>query len=282
MLSALLPGVREFRTPLVVGLLWAVSAWLVVGGLATDSIRDADLADRFADLHLPVAAGLSALLLAAYILGSLLVVRKSPIGWLMALSSSSSASPSRHWTEVETWLTNRFLVLAESDRIPVMWGFGTITAAMKGFEGFYDRTTLGNDGTQEQLKEHFRASVLEEEPAVEVRIQMKFPELYSEIDRIRGEGELRLSLFWPLVTLALTFGCAWTWWTLLTIPVALILWADGSNRMRQAIQKTWAPVVAGEVKTPILEAMESAPPDEALDYRQRKQRIDDQIASLGE
>lgn len=56
MLSALLPGVREFRTPMVTGLLWAACLWLLVGVPVAESRATVDFVAGFDLDRLPTTA----------------------------------------------------------------------------------------------------------------------------------------------------------------------------------------------------------------------------------
>ncbi|WP_299052139.1 hypothetical protein [uncultured Nocardioides sp.] len=251
------------------GLLWAAAAWLTIGPQFSASLRAADLLGRFSDLGLPVNVGWSAALLLTYLIGSLLVVRESPIEWLPYRNRLTWAT---HWTNVESWLSNMFLTLSEDGRVPVMRGFGTMTAQTKGFAGFYDRDTVKGD-VWERLNSDFRKAVMDERPEVEVRIQMKFPDLYAELDRLRAEAEFRLSIFWPLCAMAVVLATQWSTVGLGLIALALVLWIDGSRRRREVESKLWAPVLSGDIQSPILEAMSAASDGPVGDFSDRTNRL---------
>lgn len=96
---------------------------------------------------------------------------------------------------------------------------------------------------------------MDERAALEVRIQMGYPAVFMDIDRLKAEAELRFSIFWPLLGLIALLGIHWSPWTLILLPLPVMLSAAGRMRRREAEEKTWAPVVAGQVSTPYLDAM---------------------------
>lgn len=99
MTSALLPGVRELRTPLVTGLLAMTCFWLLLGKPIMESEATESLLARFDSVPLSTSAGLAVLVFAAYLVGSLLVVRSSPFRWL-------AESPLGGWLSGKIWMLN--------------------------------------------------------------------------------------------------------------------------------------------------------------------------------
>ena len=93
--------------------------------------------------------------------------------------------------------------------------------------------------------------------------------MYAEIDRLKVEGELRLSVFWPVVLLSGLLARHWSPIALLLILVPPFLLRDGFQRLSQASAKTWGALVADEVTSPILDAMANAKDDECRDFRAR-------------
>lgn len=110
----------------------------------------------------------------------------------------------------------------------------------------------------EALTNAFMNQVKKDASAVEVRIQMSFPDVYNEIDRLRAEGQLRVSIFWPGMLAIVSQTLLWNlWWVFAIIPV-LALAADGQRRLTKASEKTWSCLIAGEVSSPLLDEIEFA------------------------
>ena len=308
MLSALLPGVREFRTPLVTGLLWAASLWLLIGSSIAESQATTKFVDGLGLAELPPGVWLGAVALLAYLVGSLMVVRASPFGdrgpriqyWLERmldrLDEDRAPEHLRHrilwrvwrmtvrglparvvhgWVrsgdpnvKIDYWLRNEFQAEIEKGQVPVMRSFLGGCMTPTGFEGFCDATTLTDDGTVpsiyeggtsiEMLTEAFVREVKGEKAEVEVRIEMRHPHLYAEIDRLKVEGEFRLSIFWPLMVLVVVLGYVWSPLVLALIVVPPLLVRDGFRRISEASEKSWGALMAREVTSPTLDVIEQA------------------------
>lgn len=320
-LSALLPGVREFRTPLVTGSLWAACLWLLFGMPIADSSATRDFVDSFGLAGLPPTVWFGASALLVYLVGSLLVVRTSPMTWLsrrlrprvhgyfFKLEDQGAELTKRHqrwvrklleemtWSsrwlgvirrwgydgdryqEVDAWLHNEFQGMAAEGRVPVMRSFEGGCNAPSGFEAFYATDTVDahpaipeSYDLRSVLAQNFVREVKQEQAAVEVRIQMRFPEVYAEIDRLKVEAELRLSIFWPLMLLSVLLAWAWSPSALVLALVPPFLLRDAWERRRQASEKTWGALVAGEVTTPILDAMANAKNEDCRDFGARYRR----------
>lgn len=307
MLSTLLPGVREFRTPLVTGLLWAGCVWLMLGDQVADSAATTDFVDGLGLEQVPTSAWFGTAALLAYLIGSLLVVRNSPFGalgtrareWLASKIErldlgivpvrrryrggwwawQHSPRPLRRLIHglvqgdgvppaIEEWLRNEFQAEMGNGRAPVMRSFlgGCMTPI--GFEGFCDANSISREGrtpsvyegdqTVDMLSYAFVNEVVRERPAVETRIQMRHPDLYAEIDRLKVEGEFRLSIFWPLTLLILLLGWSWSPLALVLLLLPPLLAQDGFERIVESSEKTWGALMAKEVTSPTLDAMEAA------------------------
>lgn len=308
------------------GALWAACLWLAFGSKLAASTATSEFVDRYRLGELPSGAWFAAGGLLVYLLGSLLVVRTSPIARLASrvkhkvtpiierLEEDRVPAARRHkmvwkawnandgwlknrrwafairrwcsydgqsWTPFDEWLSNEYRSLAVSGRVPVMRNYEGGCDALHGFDAFYATETVdnyfdsldaehGDDWDRRgQLAESFRWAVKNEQPAVEVRIQMRFPEVYAEIDRLKVEAELRMSIFWPLMLLSLLAAWAWSPFALALAVFPPFMLRDGFRRAKEASEKTWGTVVAGEVTTPILDAMRSAQQDECRDFAAR-------------
>ena len=316
MLSALLPGVREFRTPLVTGLLWVACLWVLVGFKVAESDSTGEFVRRFRVDDLPPVVWLGGGALLVYLVGSLLVVRTSPLRFVSAkgrpriqavvarLDDEREPKCRRHrvvwklwrgdrlrrakqlvrvlgadgerYQAVDAWLYNEFQSLSADGRVPVMRSFDGGCTAPTGFQAFYSTDSLKDHPAysdswelRSALSERFVDEVKAEQAAVEVRVQMRFPEVYSEIDRLKVEGELRLSIFWPLVILTVLLAWTWSPFALVLLLIPPFLLRDGFERRRQASEKTWGALMAREVTSPILDAMDSAKDQECQNFRAR-------------
>lgn len=180
-------------------------------------------------------------------------------GWVMGEGS---------FPEVEGWLRNEFQAEMERGRAPVMRSFLGGCMTPTGFEGFCTSDSISGDGrtismyeghdTVDMLAQAFVSEVMREKPAVETRIQMRHPELYAEIDRLKVEGEFRLSIFWPLTLLVVLLGWSWSPLALTLLVLPPLLARDGYRRIGESADKTWGALMAKEVTSPTLDAMDAA------------------------
>ena len=188
-------------------------------------------------------------------------------------------SRATRWETVDAWLYNEFDSMMADGRVPVMRSFDGGCNAPSGFEAFYSTASLGdhpsfmeNYDLRSSLVQTFVREVKQEKAAVEVRIQMRYPEVYAEIDRLKVEAELRMSIFWPLNSLFVLLGFAWTPFALVGLLIPPMLLVDGFKRAYEASEKTWGTLVAGEVTSPILDAMYGAKDAECRNFRARYER----------
>jgi len=91
-----------------------------------------------------------------------------------------------------------------------------------------------------------------------VRLLIKNRELWDQYDRLNSEAELRLTLAFPLLTLAA--GVAWqgAWWAgVVVLILAWGLYRDGDARARAANSVLVAAIVTGVIADPALEGLAS-------------------------
>lgn len=314
MLTALLPGFREFRTPLATGALWVASAWVLFGSHVASSDVVYQFAEKFYLGELPKPAWYAVAVLSTFLVGNLLVVERDPHRLIskrfrsavaalvdrceprveqdLAEGGSRTGLPwqvrrtrafrtlervrDEERGEIESnpalagWVNSQFNTWLDRGRFPVMWSYPGHCEAPVGFRAFYAASSIDNDNDdlRWELEGQLRHQISRERAEVEVRIQMRFPEVYSEIDRLKEEARLRASLYWPLIALSVMLSREGIWIALAGIPVAVMLLVQGTKRAGEAVDKTWAPLIAGEVTSPVLDAMAERVKDgEARDFR---------------
>ncbi|WP_198681920.1 hypothetical protein [Kribbella rubisoli] len=173
---------------------------------------------------------------------------------------------------VDSWLHNEFQSLMSDGRVPVMRSFRGGCDAPTGFRAFYSTESMTPahieeyEAARDELLEQFIRQIKRDQPAIEVRIQMRFPEVYAEIDRLKVEAELRMSIFWPLLILSGVLATAWSPIALALLVAPPFLLRDGFKRMREASEKTWGALMAREVSSPTLDAMDSAKREKCLSF----------------
>lgn len=326
MLSALLPGVRELRAPLITGALWCACIWLIGGSRLAGNETTLRFVKQFHLDMLPTVIWLGAAALLVYLVGSFLVLRSSPVSrisrrlrpfwyekverlgndrkptrllhkivwrlWRMEklrrplLRLRNLAHEPSQDESVDSWLRNEFQRLREDGRVPVMRSVYRGCGGPNGFEAFYHPDSVteyanknGSDDINIMLSDMFVSEIKQERPAIEARIQMRFPEVYSEIDRLKVESELRWSIFWPLIFLSVILAWIWSPISILLILISVLSLRDGNRRMRQATEKTWSVFTAGDVSSPILDAMSIATDQENRDFGSRQESLDRRLGT---
>jgi hypothetical protein len=316
MLSALLPGVRELRTPLITGFLWALCFWFPFGSKITESGSTNKFVSQFRLDVVPSPIWFAVGGVATYLLGSLLVCHTSPFSLVsnrirprlrpVVVRLDLDQQPSlrrykriwkfwqhfgyrwrplylfRNWTEerparsiIDGWIGDKFYSFVDDGKVPVMRGAGREDTEIPGFEAFYTvesvlKTHHGQDEILETFLYFFSRDIKDEQSSIETRIQMQFPEVYIEIDRLKVEGELRLSIFWPLTILALLLAWFWVPLALAILVVPPILLRDGYRRVRQASDKTWNIVIATDIGSPVLDDLRDAIGQDPGDFAKRE------------
>jgi hypothetical protein len=181
--------------------------------------------------------------------------------WVGAQTMGPAETPA-----LDEWLHNEFQGHVDDGLVPVMKSFPGGCDAPHGFAGYCTPVSVTGDtaiGLYEstwgaELVQFFVSAVKREQPAVEVRVQMKYPDVYAEIDRLRVEGEFRLSVFWPLTLLTLALTWAWSPLAVALLVIPPLLVRDGFRRVAEADRKLWETVMSGEVTSPVLDAMNQA------------------------
>jgi hypothetical protein len=255
-LTGLLPGVRDIRAPLIAGYIWLLTAWVIVEPHlpskqeATGPLR-AILALSDVTSSVVLAFGASFL---AYLAGSLseAFVSRGP------LASRTSLLLSRRGRGLILTYTN-----VRSQRIFAM-------AREKGPPYEFLHEQMMNDpraGPYTMQPEgpalHDLAEFLGEVTTSELELTMTRlasddAQMFSVIDRIRAEAELRLAIVAPLTLLACVLAVTWNWfWLIGLVPITGLFW-DGLVRSRAANDRVADAIYLERVEPPTVGRLISA------------------------
>ncbi|MEU6232467.1 hypothetical protein [Kitasatospora sp. NPDC047058] len=204
MLTTLLTGLRDFRTPLAVGYLWLVALWLAfhnsvpprttATGLPADVYQLVEVAGR------PLT--LASLSLVAYLIGAMLEVAAARLirpRWLRVAAV--------------TKLTN-----------------DTLSAYIRDRTNNANRPHLLDEDKQVELREKFLSEV---EPMA-VRLQSADKEISADQRRAATEADFRANMGLSLLAVVIVLGWRYTplWGIAALFPILLI--ARGIGRLRTA------------------------------------------------
>jgi hypothetical protein len=252
MLTNLLPGIRDLRTPLATGYLWLLALWLWIpshfkyvpptSGIPGDITRLTHYAGR---------AGVAiAISFAAYLIGVLSkslnppLVRLGTASTYIAALISGSILPKFQlvdfWrrafpidTPRDQFAGSGFLASKKSFSIDAI----SIATGRLSEAGIYSlqessRRAADEGVIDKEMQARYYSYLLTEVPGLGNALVGKETELYSVYDRLISEYEFRIGVGAPLIALIVTLAIRWSLlWLLVLLPVLALLAAGSEQRM---------------------------------------------------
>jgi hypothetical protein len=188
LLASLLPGIRELRTPLAIGYLWLINAWILFAeDLPKTRPQDGELVAAIWDLAAAVGitATLAAVTFGAFIIGSILEV--DPQGSIVQLLTPIFFPRT---FQDDRRKTGKGKFQFEYRLLPV----NTTKDLSKYIEDEKRGDTTESGDTTFWL-------VMSELPQIATRLQVANSEVYGRYDRLFAEASVRINLAIPLVVL---------------------------------------------------------------------------------
>jgi hypothetical protein len=282
MLAGLIPGIREIRAPLAAGYLWLFALWLALKPSlpskdeATGVVADViDLADAATPVAVAVAVSF-----AAYLIGSISDI---------VLRAGRSV-----WTEWAERLPDAIRVLAT--RHDYGRGMSTLRASNRGYDSLdsaavervrevesrlagknrtledlppdlikpisefdaYTRAEGGGPAPETLARYALINRTFDELPVIATRLMGEQPELFSAVDRLRSEADLRRSVVPPLVALiaVLVVRSHWAW--IFGLIVVVLIAYQGRQREQEAGDLVIDSIFIGRVEPPAFERLRRA------------------------
>jgi hypothetical protein len=239
-LASILPGLRDIRTPLAAGYLWIVVVWLLFHDYIPKSVDEAQGA--IGSLYqlgalLGGAAGLAAVSSAAYLVGSILVIRPERLGRLIQARGEREDKSLDGGRESPPPLPQRQQQLARFVDVGLM-EFGnertwfTVQDHVDVLGQMLTRTTYREEKSYDEVRQAYLQAVVDDYPAIAIRLQAKNRDLWETYDRHRAEAEFRLGIAPPLALASIILAVqASPWWLcLLLIPAALLMLARRESK----------------------------------------------------
>ncbi|GIG38179.1 hypothetical protein [Cellulomonas pakistanensis] len=279
MLTALLPGSRDLRTPLGVGLVLGVAAWIAIGpsfptrGTATGFEA---FIYRTVELIGPTAAtalGISVAFLAGAVAVEVVSVASRIVAWVREdkfgliakidpdfhtrAYAADRGRGARAFSEAEYEV--RPIIESAVDEIPesIVRDVGLEASRLiHEIMGPDDEVRmLPISEVRSRLADfyYFRAQSSESQLAVRLRVQNK--DLWDDYDRWWSEGELRTALAPALVLVVVAFSFQWTPWAMLGIVGCALVLRQGVDRKRRARAVVVQALVNGALTLPDLDAL---------------------------
>ncbi|GGN48861.1 hypothetical protein GCM10011579_001990 [Streptomyces albiflavescens] len=278
MLTQVLPGFRELRTPLATGVLWLLTLWVALGDRIPSRAEATGFARRIYDLaELVGRPGVgAALFFTAYLVGSVVSI---PANQLLR-------EPTHDAWEPDVVLPDRWPFIQGR---PVLMQYRTATAIV-GYPTFTDTRLLTRQAWAD-LQAHVSTSplplwleshrserhrdvaerillryVLDELGQLGTRLHAKNSTLYADHDRLMAEADLRVNVGAGVAVLAVALSARASPLFLLTFAISTLLIIMGMTRARQANDVIVQALVIGEVTSTALteadgaaEALRTAP-----------------------
>jgi hypothetical protein len=296
LITNLLPGLRDLRTPLAVGYLWLVALWLVLYKHLPKSIGTArGPMKSLYELGDFVGKGvvLAAATFVAYLLGSLLV--RPPRTWLNAKADQKDDEAGKDddkfdWVwiylldghiadsailQLRSFVDNK---LREVEDVMHPWLHRRILEAR-------ELPIIQKDddpyATILNLRSAYVSSILEDQDLVGMQLQARNRDLWETYDRKTAESHFRYGITWPLIAIIaiISLQSSWFWLFLLIIPVWLLTLAWRLNLEAKAtlIQA----IITGLVVPPILEDLDKGVKKRREELKQLKDQgpKDDSLGS---
>lgn len=235
-LASALPGFRDLRAPLTAGYLWLILLWIALKpDLAMRPTNE--VAGSVYDLgkHVgPIWIGLG-LSVAAYLIGAV----------SQALSPTINSLLDRIWQRLYHHYASREFNSDGSKNKSLPKMFLTYhrdpldklcDIALNRMYAYQYRNANGDTPNYEEKVDE-EASVAREGLYEEIKLPAtlllgKEPELFTEADRLKAEGQFRLSIVPPLtvitVYIALTLSL---WWLFIIIPILILLWQSHTRNL---------------------------------------------------
>jgi len=246
-LANILPGLRDLRVPLTSGLVWLLSAWIVVEPHLPDEEPTGVLGSlyRLEDVF-GITALTAATLFSAYLIGIMVPYYKLPMHRIQRLWTAEIKSD-HHLLAISTGARAELARFIEQ---PVYEAARLLAAAGPWGKG------------QEAPTEHQAASaitlqvienILDEERYLALRLLTQDKEhLYQSYDRKIAEAQFRHGLVYPTLGLVavLAFTASHFWWFAIAVPIGLNILSLWSHR--EAMDDLSHAIVSGAIKSTVI------------------------------
>jgi hypothetical protein len=251
MLVSLLPGIRELRAPLAAGYLWLLAAWLAFADVLPSRDAASGALARVYELDRGVrAVGLAlAVSFVAYLVGALSEALAGVADrWLDRPYTSARARRSIELVVDER--LREFVARLDYDRLQDL--------LQEQLRGEFVLQPGDRNSEFGQLIYALEERMVQELDLAATRLIGEQAELYSTIDRLRAEAELRFAIAPPLLALSLFLGITeHIAWLGLSLAVAVLAW-QGVQRRTRANDVVADSLLLGRVEAPILERLRRA------------------------
>lgn len=284
LLAQILPGFRDFRTPLVTGYLWIVVLWILVGmPLPDKNAKDGVMGviNAFGEFFTPTVY-IAVLSFLAYVIGMLLMVdlkpgstvHLSPKLKLPYVSKTDRAVIEAH---VESAFHRARIRQASGYKIQQEFKLEDLLPTEEHYDEFrmdngYDEREMNRayrEYSLKELKESMVEAVIKSIPSLAIKLQDKNALLFGSYDRDKSESEFRLSIAPPLAFLSVQFVVLgldrslllWPWAGYAGLIAVVALVVKGFQKRFSSVNVVVTALEIGTIESQMITRLEAVPAD---------------------
>lgn len=269
MISQLLPGFRDFRTPLVVGSLWLILIWLTFGMPIPDKESKTGIMGLVNSLgnYFPAAALAAVVSFMAYVVGITLVLDSRSVNWMVEKVNSLRIRRliNRQINQdISVRRIDRFDV-AQS-RKKMMSSRQMIKLVNDNMDLVYGQESKSAFDTDRLMSELIRG-IDGEVPLLGSKLLEKNKELYEIFDRLRSEADFRFGISLPLLLISversIVFFASGELITSIAVLVLgvltfMFLVARGWNKLKESTETVLSMVNIGVIRSDVIDNLRFA------------------------
>jgi hypothetical protein len=244
--AALLPGLRDFRVPLTVGLTYMMCLWLLFHGDLPSAGEATGIVAAAYDLVelIGASAGLAVLVFGAYLAGNLVTfswLREVPLGWVLKRDPDTRGFLRSSFNAIDV-STLADLYGQTRDRLSAPgFDYEQRDNAGANRKDVLDRVGLDEPederaslGERQDLVKAIARTVLDEIPTSIRRLRLASPDAFASYDQKASEAQFRQAISFPLLALIVCVGFVENAWWLVFIFAPALLWVQGVRRAQEA------------------------------------------------
>ncbi|TQJ58051.1 hypothetical protein FBY30_0261 [Arthrobacter sp. SLBN-83] len=284
MLAQLLPGFRDFRTPLVTGYLWLVVLWMSVDRPLPDkNAKDGLMGaiNALGEFFTPTVY-VAILSFLAYVIGMLVMVDIKPGSTVrlwpkLKLPYVSKSDRSIIETHVESAFHRARIRQASGYKIQQEFKLDELLPSEEHYNEFrmdhdYDERAMNHayrEYSLNELKDRMVEEVIASVPSLAIKLQDKNALLFGSYDRDKSESEFRLSIAPPLAVLSLQFVTLgmdkplllWPWAGYLGLVAVVALVVKGFQKRFSSVNVVVTALEIGTIESQMISRLDAIPGD---------------------
>lgn len=282
MLAQILPGFRDFRTPLVTGYLWLVVLWVLIGmplpdKNATQGVMGA--INAFGNFLTPTVY-IAVLSFLAYVIGMLLMVdiragAHVKLGRKFSIPYVSSRDIEVINAHVEASFHRARVRRASGFGVEREFNLESMIDSQQDYDAILAENLGSESGVDDDVRENalkrLRTPIIDEivhsVPSLAIKLQDKNQLLYGSYDRDKSESEFRLSIAAPLAVLSVQFLVLgydrtlplWPWTAYAGFVAVVALIVKGFQKRFSSVNVVVTALEIGTIESQMLTRLEAVP-----------------------